>query len=376
MQIELEHQSEYRDEFRSFVEEVISPRANEFDMEERIPDEIIATLAKKGYLGSMLPKEYGGMEIDNITIGILNEEIGRACSSVRSLLTVHGMVALAINRWGTQEQRDYWLPKMSRGEIIGAFGLTEPEVGSDAKSIESTAVKSYDHYILNGKKRWTTMGQIADIFLVFVKCEGASTAFIVEKGTPGLSIKPVSGLLGARASMIAEIDLDNCKVQEKNIIGRIGSGLSHVVPYCLDYGRYTIAWGCVGLGQACLERSIQYARKRKQFGEPLRKHQLIQQMVTEMVVDIKAARLLCCNAGVLRENGDPESIMETWNAKYFASKMVNKVAHNAVQIHGANGCIGKNDIERYYRDARINEIIEGTTQMHEVLIATNAFRQY
>lgn len=374
MQIELERQSEYREEFRSFVEEEISPNAGQFDREERIPDKTIAMLAKKGYLGSMIPKEYGGMGIDNITIGILNEEVGRACSSVRSLLTVHGMVALAIQRWGTQEQRDYWLPKMSKGETIGAFGLTEPEVGSDAKSIESVAVKTNDNYILNGKKRWTTMGQIADIFLIFVQCQGSPTAFLVEKGTPGLSIKPMSGLLGARASMIAEIELNNCQVHEKNIVGRIGTGLSHVALSSLDYGRYTIAWGCVGLGQACLEKSVHYTRKRKQFGEPLRKHQLIQQMITEMVVDIKAARLLCYNAGVLRDMADPESIMETWNAKYFASKMANKVANHAVQIHGANGCINQNDIERYYRDARINEIIEGTTQMHEVLIATNAFR--
>ncbi|MGE5632418.1 MAG: acyl-CoA dehydrogenase family protein [Caulobacteraceae bacterium] len=375
MKIDLESQK-YRKEFRSFAEDVISPYAGKFDREERISDEVIAMLAQKGYLGSMLPKEYNGMGIDQITIGILNEEIGRACSSVRSLLTVHGMVALAILRWGTQEQRDYWLPMMSRGEIIGAFCLTEPEVGSDAKSIKSTAVKSNSHYILNGAKRWTTMGQIADIFLVFAQCEGVPTAFIVEKDTPGLSIKPKRGLLGARASMIADIDFNNCQLREENIIGRIGTGLSHVAVSSLDYGRYTIAWGCVGLGQICLEKSVQYARKRKQFGEPLRKHQLIQQMITEMVVNIKAARLLCYHAGLLRNSADPESIMETWNAKYFASKMVNLVANYTVQIHGANGCIGEHDIERYYRDARINEIIEGTTQMHEILIATNTFRSY
>ncbi len=375
MKIELtKDQLDNQEAFHTFATEEIAPYAAKNDLEERTPPELIEKLADRGYLGSMIPKEYGGLGMDLITIGLLNEEVGRACSSIRGLLTVHGMVALAILRWGTKEQREYWLPKMASGEIIGAFGLTEPNVGSDAKSVEATAVYADGKYILNGHKKWTTMGQVADIFLIFAKCEDKATAFIVERTRPGFSTNPITGLIGCRASMVAELFMDNCSIPETNIVGRVGTGLSHVALNSLDYGRYTVAWGCVGLGQACLEESLEYSRKRKQFGAPLRQNQLIQQMITEMVVDIKAARLLCLNAGYLKDVGDPDSIMETWNAKYFASKMVNKASNAAVQIHGANGCSREYPVERYYRDARINEIIEGTTQMHEVLIATNAFR--
>lgn len=375
MKIELtQEQLRWKSEFKEFVDQEIVPYADINDREEKIAPEIIKKLKERGYLGSMLPKEYGGMGLDWITIGILNEETGRGCSSVRSLLTVHGMVALAILRWGNDEQKNGLLPGMASGEIIGAFALTEPEVGSDAKSVKSTGVLSDDCYVLNGHKKWTTMGQIADIFLVFAQCEGKPTAFLVEKDTLGFSRMPITGLLGARASMIAELRLDNCRIPKDNVIGRVGTGLSHVALNCLDYGRYTVACGCVGLAQACLEQSVRYARKRKQFGTALREYQLIQKMITEMTVNVKAARLLYYHSGYLKDVMDPDSIIETWTAKYFSSIMVNKVANYAVQIHGANGCCRDYPVERYMRDARVNEIIEGTTQMHEVLISLNAFR--
>lgn len=375
MKIELTpEQQKKQSEFKTFVDREIVPLAAENDRSELIPPELIKKLAAEGYLGSMLSREYSSCSMDMVTIGILNEEIGRGCSSVRSLLTVHGMLALALQRWGTDEQKKVWLPKMVTGELIGAFGLTEPNVGSDAKSVETTAVLSGEEYILNGRKKWTTMGQIADLFLIFAQCDGKPTAFLVEKTRPGFSREPIQGLLGARASMIAVLHFEDCRIPQENLVGRVGTGLSHVALTALDYGRYTIAWGCVGLGQACLEESISYARKRKQFGAALRENQLIQKMITEMVVNVKAARLLCFQAGYLKDAGDPDSIMETWVAKYFASTMAPKVAGDAVQIHGANGCCRDYPVERYYRDAKINEIIEGTSQMHEVLIATNAFR--
>lgn len=375
MKIELlPEQIKMKEEFREFVDAEIKPYADENDRNECMPPEIITKIAQKGYLGSMIPCEYGGMGLDSITLGILNEEMGRGCSSARSLLTVHGMVALAILRWGSQEQRNSILPQMASGDIIGAFGLTEPNVGSDAKNIETKAESIEEYFILNGRKKWITMGQIAQIFLVFARCEDKPTAFLVNRDCAGFSTKPIKGLLGAKASMNAELLFDQCRIPKENMIGRIGSGLSHVALASLDYGRYTVAMGCVGLAQACLEDSVWYARKRKQFGKPLRENQLIQKMISEMVINIKAARLLCYNAGYLREICDPDSIMETWSAKYFASSMVNKVASDAVQIYGANGCHNDYSVERYFRDARINEIIEGTTQMHEILIATNAFR--
>lgn len=377
MRIELtREQMEHQEKFREFVTDEIAEGAGQFDREEKIPGEVIKKISEKGYLGSMISREYGGMGWDSITIGLLNEEFGKACSSVRSILTVHGMVALAIQRWGSDEQKDYWLPRMAKGEVIGAFGLTEPQVGSDAKSVETTAIKADGKYILNGTKKWITMGQIADLFLIFAQCEGKVTAFLVPRDAPGLMIKPLGGLVGMRASMTAELKMEDCSIDEVNIIGKIGTGLSHVALSSLDYGRYTVACGCIGIAQACLEQSIRYSRERIQFGQPIRKYQSIQKMITEMVVNTEAARLLCQKAGYLRDIGDPDSIMQVWTAKYFASIMVNKVANDAVQIHGANGCSREYPIERYMRDARIAEIIEGTTQMHEILISSNAFRNY
>ncbi|MCF7756689.1 acyl-CoA dehydrogenase family protein [Paenibacillus xylanexedens] len=371
MKVELNaEQLMWQEQFKDFVDSEIIPYASVNDSEERIHPELLAKITEAGYLGSMLPKEYGGMELDNITIGILNEEVGRGCSSVRSLLTVQGMVGLAILRWGTEQQRQYWLPALATGTTLGSFGLTEPSVGSDAKSIETTAVLDGDEYILNGHKKWITMGQLADVFLILAQCENKPTAFIVERDSIGFSVEPMSGLLGARASMIAELKMDSCRIPKENLLGQVGTGLSHVALPCLDYGRYTIACGCVGLAKACLDASVHYANSRIQFGRAIRENQMIQKMITEMSVNMKAARMLCYRAGYLRDVGDPESIMETWTAKYFASTMVNKVASDAVQIHGANGCHRDYPVERYYRDARINEIIEGTTQMHEILIAT------
>ncbi|MEO4052789.1 acyl-CoA dehydrogenase family protein [Solibacillus sp. CAU 1738] len=364
-------QLKYQESFRNFVKTEIIPFAAKNDRTEYLPTELVEKVAKKGYLGATISEKYGGLGYDMITLGLLNEEVGRGCSSTRALLTVHGMVAVAIEKWGTEEQREYWLPKMAKGEIIGAFGLTEPKIGSDAKSIETSAVLSDGNYILNGSKKWITMGQIADIFIVFAKLEGNPTAFLVEKNRQGFSTKKIHGLMGVRASMIAELFMDNCYIPEENMIGRAGTGLSHVALSCLDYGRYTIAWGCVGIGQECIEESVLYANKRKQFGCTLSQNQLIQKMITEMVVNVKAARLMCLNAGYLKEIGDPETIIETWKAKYFASTMINKVAGDALQIHGANGFSQEYPVERYYRDAKINEVIEGTTQMHEILIAKN-----
>lgn len=375
MKMELtKEQLKWKAEFQAFADEVVAPSAEMNDREERIDPEVIGKLKENGYLGSMLPKEYGGMELDWVAIGILNEEIGRGCSSVRSLLTVHGMAALAILRWGSDDQRNRLLPRMASGKLIGAFALTEPEVGSDAKNVQTTAVLSDDWYLLNGRKKWITIGQIADIYLVFAQCEGQATAFLVESTSPGFSRTPLTGLLGVRGSMLAELRFDDCKIPKENIIGRIGTGLSHVALNCLDYGRYTVACGCVGLGQACLDQSVSYAARRMQFGAPLGENQLIQKMLTEMTVNVKAARLLCYQAGYLKDIMDPDSIMETWTAKYFAARMLNQTTNDAVQIHGANGCIHDYPVERYMRDAKINEIIEGTTQMHEMLIGMNALR--
>lgn len=377
MKIELNpQQKNAKATFRAFVDEQIVPYADQCDREERTPLNLIQKFAQIGYLGAVIPQESGGSGMDMITFGLLNEELGRGCSSLRSLLTVHSMVAHALLKWGSRFQKEYWIPKLASGEVIAAFALSEPNVGSDAKSIETTARVSGDFYILNGQKKWITYGQIADVFLVFANYEGKPSAFLVEKDTPGLTIKPIFGMLGVRASMLAELHLYNCQIPQENLVCRQGFGFSHVAASALDYGRYSVAWGCVGIAQACLEACIKYTSQRKQFGVYLKEHQLIRQMISEAIANIKAARLLCYQAGYLKEIGDPKSIIETSIAKYFASTIVNKVANDAVQIYGGNGCSSEYPVQRYLRDAKIMEIIEGSTQIQQITIAEYGYQEY
>ncbi|MEH1884822.1 acyl-CoA dehydrogenase family protein [Nostoc sp.] len=377
MKLELSaQQKNAQAKFRAFVNEEIYPSAGEWDRKEFTPPELIKKITEHGFLGAILPQEYGGKGMDMITYGILNEEIGRGCSSVRSLLTVHNMVAYALCKWGNKSQKEYWLPKFASGEIIAAFALSEPNVGSDAKSVETTATLASDAYVLNGQKKWITYGQIADVFLVFAKCEGKPTAFLVEKNSPGLSVKPMSGILGVRASMSAELLFNNCHVSLENLVGKLGFGFSYIASSALDYGRYSVASGCVGIAQACLEACIKYTNERKQFGVYLKEHQLIRQMITQMITKVKAARLLCYQAGYLKDINDPNSIMETSIAKYFASTVATKIANDAVQIHGGNGCSNEYPVERYLRDSKIMEIIEGSTQIQEITIAESGYQDY
>jgi alkylation response protein AidB-like acyl-CoA dehydrogenase len=259
--------------FRAFVEREIAPYADDFDRRGFVPDELIRKVAREGYTGLAIPEAYGGGGRDVITLGLLHEEVGRGCSSVRSLLTVHGMVAQAVLRWGGPELRNRWLPPLARGELVAAYGLSEPNAGSDAQAIETRAEPDGDYYVLNGHKRWISFGQVADVFLVFARCEGRPATLLVERGTPGLQTEPITGMLGTRASMLAEVRMNDCRVPRKNLVGREGLGLTHVLPTTLDFGRYSVAWGCVGIAQGCLEACVRYASERKQFGSRLLDHQ-------------------------------------------------------------------------------------------------------
>jgi alkylation response protein AidB-like acyl-CoA dehydrogenase len=363
-------------EFHEFVQQEIHPHANRWDREERMPSDVVERLGRKGYLGGLVPRTYGGAGMDMVTFGLLNEEVGRGCSSVRSLLTVHGMVQFAILRWGREDQKEKWLPRLATGEAIGAFGLTEPGSGSDAAGIQTTADVSESSYILNGTKVWTTFGQIANLVLVFAKQDGRICAFVVETDRPGFSATPVSGLLGTRAAMVANLKFDSCVIPKENRIGGVGFGFSAVGSAALDIGRYSVACGCVGIAQASLDASIEYASTRKQYGVLIKDHQLIRKLITEMVVNVRAARALCHHAGQLKDAGDPRTMMETLIAKYFASKAATQSANDAVQIHGANGCGAHYPVQRYYRDVKIMEIIEGSSQILEINIAKEACDLY
>ena len=357
-----------RAEFRAFAAAAIAPHAGRWDREEAIPAALIEELRARRYLGSNVPEEHGGLGRDLITYGLLTEEIAKACSSVRSLLTVHDMVAHAIHRWGSREQRERWLPRLARGEVLGALALSEPDAGSDARSVETTARDGGDAWVLDGRKKWTTFGQIAGLFLVLAQLDGKLTAFLVERDAPGMTVQPLRGVWGTRASMLAEIAFDGCRVPRENLIGRPGFGLSAVVSTALEQGRYSVAWGAVGIAQACLEASQAYARERRQYGVPIADHQLIRRLLTDMIAGVRAARLLCLRAGWMRQSGDPLAGGEVMIAKYFASTLATRAANDAVQIHGANGISDEYPVGRYLRDSRVLEIIEGSTQIQQINI--------
>lgn len=361
-------QVEARAAFRAFAREHIAPSAGEWERREAVPTELVAELVRRGYLGAPLPREVGGGGMGAVTYGLLTEEIGRACSSVRSLLTVHDMSTLALWRWGSAAVRDRLVPALARAERLAAFGLTEPEVGSDAAAVRTEARQEEDSYLLFGRKRWVTFGQIADVFLIFAQVGGRPAAFAVEANTPGLSRRPMSRVMGTSASLLAEIELDGCRVPAENLVGRVGFGISAVAATALDHGRYSVAWGSVGIAQACLDACLDYTAKRQQFGKPLAEHQLVQGLLTEMIVHTRAARLLCYRAGFLRQSADPDAIAETMVAKYFASRAAVAIANDAVQLHGANGIGSDYPVGRFLRDAKVMEVIEGSTQIQQIAI--------
>lgn len=355
--------------FNQFIENCLHPHAKKFDKEQNIPRDFFYTLAQNGFLGACIPKQFGGQQWDELTIGIMYESFAKELCSLANILTVLGMVSKSLLQFGSKAQKQIWLPRIASGETLAALALTEPNIGSDLEHVETQLLDAGDEFILNGSKKYITLGQIADLFLVLANCQGQPTAVLVEKGTPGLIISPMSNFLGLRSNMLAEIFFDNCRIPKTNLLGSIGVGFTYVIQTALDEGRYTTAYGCVGLGQACLDAALGYTQERKQFNRRLDEHQLIQKMITEMVVQVKAARELCFYAGELRQKKNPAYIAETLIAKYAASKMVVFVSNHALQLFGAAGFDETYPVERYYRDAKVMEIIEGNSQMHEILIS-------
>jgi hypothetical protein len=361
-----------REAFKAFADAVIAPRAARCDRDEVMPPEVVGDLAAQGYVAASLPAAAGGGGLDMVSYGLLTEELGRTCSSVRNLVAVEDMVAFSIFRWGTQAQKERWLPAITSGEAVAAFALTEPDVGSDAAGVATVATPAGGGFVLRGTKRWISFGEIADVYLVFARCGGLHTAFVVGRDTPGLTVTPMRGLLGLRGSMLAEIAFDDAALPGDSVLGRPGLGLDFVASAALDLGRYSTAWGSVGLAQACLEASVRYAGQREQYGSAIKDHQLVQRMLADLLTGTMAARLLCYEAGVARAKGDPDAVNRTLIAKYHASRTANRAASDAVQIHGANGIGSDLPVERHYRDAKVMEIIEGTTQIHQTIIGRYA----
>ena len=352
--------------FAAWVEREVAPFAGAWDREARTPRSVVQRMAEEGFLGAVVPAELGGTGMDAVTFGLLNEELGRGCSSIRSLLTVHSMACHSIVRWGSRAQKETLLPRMARGELIGAFGLSEPDAGSDAGAIETTAELDGDAYVLRGTKKWTTYGQIADVLLCFAKLDDKPLALLVDLHAPGVTVAPLE-VAGTRASMLAEITFDAVRVPKENRLAGHGFGLA-VALSVLELGRYSVAFGCVGIIRACLDAAAAYAAGRVQGGSVIAEHQLVQAMLAEMATDYRAARLLCLHAGWMRDQGDPDAGREVFHAKYFASVAATRAAQAAVQIHGANGLTDVYPVERYLRDSRVMEIIEGSTQIQQVTI--------
>ena len=367
-----EEQRMIQDTIRKFANEEIAPVASENDKKAQFPRDLFLKLAGLGFMGTPIPEEYGGAGFDFISHAIVAEEIGRVDSSLRGTYSVQvSLVELPIFKYANEEQKKKYLPKLTSGEWIGCYGLTEPGAGSDPASMISTAKEDGDYYVLNGQKTWITNAGIADLAVIYAKTDpeaGAKgiTAFLVERGFEGFSTKDLHDKLGLRASNTGEIFLENCRVPKENVMGEIGRGFK-IALGTLGFGRYTVAAGCVGLAQGCIDICKEYAKQRIQFGKPIASFQLVQQMIADMVVGCEAGRLLVYRAGHLKNKGLPNT-RETSIAKYYCSEMANRVAYKAIQIHGGYGFSGEYDVERYYRDARINTLYEGTSQIQQLII--------
>jgi alkylation response protein AidB-like acyl-CoA dehydrogenase len=365
------------EESESFVNEEIRPYTNDFEESRGIPRSLIKKMAAKGYLAAPFPKQYGGLGLDPVYYGLFTEVFGKACVATRSLITVHtSLVGETLLRFGTENQKKKWLPRLANGERIAAFALSEPDTGSDAKNVKSEWHEEDNNYVINGVKKWITFGHLADVFIIIAANNGRSTAFLVERSSLGLETKLIEGLMAGRATYLAEIHLNNVKVPKENVVGKLHFGFEYVVSTALDYGRYSIAWAGVGIAQEALSAMVAYANKRAQFNQKLSSFQLIRGMIGDAVTKIHAARALSLRAGELRKKKDVNSTSETTIAKYFTSKVAVEVTNDALQIHGANGFTNQYPVERLYREAKVLEIIEGSSQMQQEIISDFGLKHY
>lgn len=373
MEFELtEEQKKVKEMASKFADEEIIPSVREDDIMERFPMETFKKMGPLGFLGAIIPEKYGGADLDYISEAIIFEELGRSNFSLRTAVSVQvSLVEHTILTRGTEEQKEKYLPRLCKGEMVGAFALTEPEAGSDAASIQTSAGKKGDGWVINGSKTWITSGEMADMVIILTKTDPSKgykgiTPFIMEKGTPGFTTEKITGKLGVKSANTGKLFFKDCHVPDGAMIGEEGGGFK-IAMEALDNGRYGVAAGCVGLIQACIEASVKYAQERKQFGRPIGSFQLVQDMIARMVIDRDAARLLVYRAGHLKNKG-VKNTLETSIAKYFASEAAVRAALDAIQIHGAYGYSNEYPVERYLRDAKVATIYEGTSQIQKLII--------
>lgn len=360
----------------AYIAEGVAPHADRWDSEQRIPRAVLADLAGLGLLGASVPAGEGGTGRTVAEWGEALESIGEASMSLLSVLTVHAMCAHAVARWGEAEARQEWLADLLAGRKLGGFALSEPGVGSDARAVATQLADGGEHWRVTGTKRWISASEMVDVFLVVGQTSQGPTAVLVPRESPGLTITPINGLLGFRAARQCELNFKAVVAPKRWTLAGEGMGFSHVANSALDVGRFCIACGATGLIRACVRASVDYARDRRQFGVTLSEHQLIQAMIADMTTSYQAASALWRQAAQSREEAQPGSIIETTTAKYFAATACSRAAHDAVQIHGANGCGPDYPVQRYFRDARVTELIEGSNQMQQIMIARDALSTF
>jgi len=366
-----------RETARSFTDNEIVERARENDRNEHFDLELVAQLAEQGYLGAIVPRDYGGAGLDYLTYGLIVEEVGRGDSAMRTVISVQtSLVCSAILRWGTEEQKQRYLPKLCSGEWLGCFGLTEPDTGSDAAN-QRTRAREADGggWVINGNKMWISMGNHARLALIFAQTDPALghkgiACFLVETDQDGFRPQPIHHKMGLRGSDTAEIALDDVHVDEDGMLGDVGDGFK-VAMTSLDSGRYSVAAGCVGICQGCVEHSVAYAKERQQFGRPIASFQLVQAMIADMILQTDAARMLVWRAGYLKDSGTPNTT-ETSIAKLYATEAAVECANTAIQVHGGSGYVDDHPVERYFRDVRVTTLYEGTSQIQKLIIGRAA----
>lgn len=377
MDLELtDEQKAARQTARDFAEKEIIPVAGEYDAKCEFPVELVAKMAEIGILGTAIPEKYGGAGMDYVSYALVTEEIGRACSSMRTVLSVtSSLVSLTILKWGTEEQKQKYLPRLASGEIIGCFGLTEPDAGSDAANQSTTAKKDGSGWILNGNKMWISNGGIAKMALIFAQTDKSLkhkgiAAFLVDTDTEGFSSQPIHGKLGLRAADTTSLTLEDVKVGEYALMGQVGEGFK-IAMSALDNGRFSVAAGCVGICQGCVDESVKYAQDRTAFGRPIAGFQLVQELIADMVLDTEASRLLVFQAADKKNKGVPNT-RETSLAKWHASEAALRCGNRAIQVFGGYGYSNEYPVERFMRDARVASLYEGTTQIQKLIIARYA----
>ncbi|MGD0022775.1 MAG: acyl-CoA dehydrogenase family protein [Smithellaceae bacterium] len=368
-----------RNSVRHFAETELAPISAEIDRNARFPREVIEKMKALNYFGLQVPKEFGGAAMDSISAAIVVEEISRVCAAVGLCITVHNGVAVyPFLQFASREQKDTYLPKLASGEIIGAFSLTEANAGSDAGSVETTAVKNGHEFILNGTKIFVTNGGICDLSLIFAltntdQTRLQSSVFIVESGFPGFLRGELEDLCGMRANPVSSLFLEDCRVPEKNLLGKLGDGMK-IGLATLDNGRIGVAAQALGIAQGAYEAAVKYAKERQQFKKPIASLQTIQNYIADMATEQAAARLLLYRACSLKDEGSSFGC-EAAMAKLYCSQVASKITSLAVQIHGGYGYSKEYDVERYFRDAKITEIYEGTSEIQRLVIARSVLSQ-